>query len=79
MDTKISIDERVARAKRLFKEEGYNCCQAVVLAYSDLFGLDDTTAASPVFRFRRRNGTHEGSVWERKWHDNVGWPHLTGM
>ena len=46
MDTKISIDERVARAKRLFKEEGYNCCQAVVLAYSDLFGLDDTTAAS---------------------------------
>lgn len=46
MDTKISIDERVARAKRLFKEEGYNCCQAVVLAYSDLFGLDDITAAS---------------------------------
>lgn len=42
----IDIEERVAKAKRLFKEEGYNCCQAVVLAYNDIFGLDDTTAAS---------------------------------
>ena len=43
---KFDIEERVARARRLFKEEGYNCCQAVVLAYSDLFGIDDDTAAS---------------------------------
>ena len=43
---KFDIEERVARARRLFKEEGYNCCQAVVLAYSDLFGIDDETAAS---------------------------------
>ena len=42
----FDIEERVAKAKRLFKEDGYNCCQAVVLAYSDLFGLDDTLAAS---------------------------------
>ncbi len=42
----FNIEERVAKAKRLFKEEGYNCCQAVVLAYNDLFGIDDTTAAS---------------------------------
>lgn len=42
----IDIEERVAKARRLFKEEGYNCCQAVVLAYSDIFGLDDSTAAS---------------------------------
>lgn len=42
----IDIEERVAKARRLFKEEGYNCCQAVVLAYSDLFGIDETTAAS---------------------------------
>ncbi len=42
----IDIEERVAKARRLFKEEGYNCCQAVVLAYNDLFGIDDTTAAS---------------------------------
>ena len=42
----IDIEERVEKAKRLFKEEGYNCCQAVVLAYNDIFGLDDKTAAS---------------------------------
>ena len=42
----FNIEERVAKAKRLFKEEGYNCCQAVVLAYNDLFGIDDETAAS---------------------------------
>ena len=42
----IDIEERVAKAKRLFKEDGYNCCQAVVLAYNDVFHLDDKTAAS---------------------------------
>jgi C_GCAxxG_C_C family probable redox protein len=42
----FNIEERVAKAKRLFKEEGYNCCQAVVLAYNDLFGLSDELAAS---------------------------------
>ena len=42
----IDIEERVAKAKRLFKEEGYNCCQAVVLAYNDVFGVDDDTAAA---------------------------------
>ena len=42
----ISIEDRVAKARRLFKEEGYNCCQAVVLAYNDLFGIDDETAAA---------------------------------
>lgn len=45
MMNRIDIDERVAEARRLFKEEGYNCCQAVVLAYNDIFGLDDKTAA----------------------------------
>ena len=42
----INIDERVEKAKRLFKEGGYNCCQAVVLAYNDIFGIDDQTAAA---------------------------------
>ena len=42
----FDLEERVAKARRLFKEEGYNCCQAVVLAYNDLFGIDDRTAAS---------------------------------
>ena len=47
----FDIEERVAKARRLFKEEGYNCCQAVVLAYNDLFGIDDTTAASMASGF----------------------------
>lgn len=42
----FDIEERVEKAKRLFKEEGYNCCQAVVLAYNDIFGMDDVTAAT---------------------------------
>lgn len=42
----FDLEERVAKAKRLFKEDGYNCCQAVVLAYNDLFGIDDTMAAA---------------------------------
>ena len=44
--TTFNIEERVEKAKRLFKEGGYNCCQAVVLAYNDIFGLDDETAAA---------------------------------
>ena len=43
---KINIDERVEKAKRLFKEGGYNCCQAVVLAYNDVFGVSDEVAAA---------------------------------
>ena len=42
----IDIEERVAKARKLFKEDGYNCCQAVVLAYNDIFGMDDVTAAT---------------------------------
>ena len=42
----FNIEERVEKATRLFKEGGYNCCQAVVLAYSDLFGLENETAAA---------------------------------
>lgn len=39
---KSDID-RVEKAGELF-EEGYNCCQAVFCAYSDLFGLDFETS-----------------------------------
>ena len=42
----INLEERVEKAGKLFKEGGYNCCQAVVLAYCDVFGLDEKTAAS---------------------------------
>ena len=46
MMKEFNIEERVEKAKRLFKEGGYNCCQAVVLAYNDLFALPDKTAAA---------------------------------
>ena len=46
MDRIIDIEERVAKARRLFKEEGYNCCQAVVLAYNDVFSMEDDIAAA---------------------------------
>ena len=48
---RIDIEARVAKAKRLFKEDGYNCCQAVVMAYSDLFGLTDELAATMASGF----------------------------
>lgn len=38
------MSERSEKAVALFKS-GYTCSQAVVLAYCDLFGLDETTAA----------------------------------
>ncbi|MBQ8467910.1 MAG: C_GCAxxG_C_C family protein [Prevotella sp.] len=37
------LDERVARAVDNFMA-GYGCCQSVVAAFADLYGLDDTQA-----------------------------------
>ena len=42
-------------AERLFKE-GYNCAQAVLLAFCDETGLDEKTAAMLASSARRRNG-----------------------
>ena len=42
----FDLEERVEKAKFLFKEGGYNCCQAVVLAYNDVFGISDEVAAA---------------------------------
>lgn len=41
----VNIDERVEKARSYFKE-GYNCCQAVVLAYSDIADSDQTLLAT---------------------------------
>ncbi len=41
----IDIEQRVEKARQLFLN-GYNCSQSVVLAYNDLFGVDDSIAAS---------------------------------
>ncbi len=44
---KIDVDERATRARTLFTS-GYNCSQAVFLAYSDLYGIEETLAATLV-------------------------------
>ena len=43
MMTNIEIDKRVERAVENFMA-GYGCCQSVVAAFADLYGLDDTLA-----------------------------------
>ena len=41
--TEKQIDERVALAVEKFME-GYGCCQSVVAAFADIYGLDETMA-----------------------------------
>ena len=41
--TEQELDERVARAVENFMA-GYGCCQSVVAAFADLYGLDDLLA-----------------------------------
>ena len=41
--TNQEIDKRVERAVENFMA-GYGCCQSVVAAFADLYGLDDTLA-----------------------------------
>lgn len=41
--TEQQLDERVTRAVENFMA-GYGCCQSVVAAFADLYGLDDTLA-----------------------------------
>ena len=40
----INVEERVEKARAYF-DEGYNCCQSVVLAYCDVFNIDKESAA----------------------------------
>ena len=41
---KEDYSPRGNRARELFLQ-GYNCCQAVLLAFNDMTGLDDKSAA----------------------------------
>ena len=41
--TEKDLDDRVVRAVENFMA-GYGCCQSVVAAFADLYGLDDTLA-----------------------------------
>lgn len=42
--TRIDINERVERARGYFTS-GYNCAQAVAMAFDDIMGMDTTTIA----------------------------------
>lgn len=44
------LDQRIKRATAYF-ESGYNCSQAVFMAYSDLYGMDTETAAKLATSF----------------------------
>lgn len=43
MISEMELDERVSRAVEYFMA-GYGCCQSVVAAFADLYGLDDELA-----------------------------------
>lgn len=46
----LNVQERAEKARQLFRE-GYNCSQAVLLAYVDLFPLDVETAKAIASSF----------------------------
>ena len=65
----VNIEERVARARSYF-ESGYNCAQAVVMAYNDIMemGLDDVAKLAAPFgggmgRMREVCGTVSGMAF----------------
>lgn len=41
---RVNAEERVEKAVSLFKQ-GYNCSQSVVMAFADIYGMDDDFAA----------------------------------
>ena len=43
MTREIDSSDRIQRAVELFMQ-GYGCCQSVVCAFSDLYGLDEEMA-----------------------------------
>lgn len=46
----VDVDTRVARAANYFRE-GYNCSQAVFMAYAELYGIERNTATSLATSF----------------------------
>lgn len=44
------LEKRTKQASAFF-EQGYNCSQAVFMAYSDIYGIDNETAAKLVTSF----------------------------
>ena len=54
------MSERVNKAAELHKK-GYNCAQAVLCAYCDLFGIDDKTAFMMSEAFGAGMGSMQGT------------------
>lgn len=54
------MTDRIQTAVALRNEKGYNCAQAVLAAYADLFGLDEPTALKIAEGF----GTGMGGLGE---------------
>lgn len=50
VEMEINAQERALRAKELFNK-GYNCAQAVALAYADITALDENTVATITASF----------------------------
>lgn len=48
--TKVNTEKRAEKAVQLFSE-GYNCAQAVYVAFSDIMGLDEKLAARIIGSF----------------------------
>lgn len=64
----LNVEERAEKAVAHFKS-GYNCAQAVYMAYADLFGMDARTAAiiaapmgAGIGRMREVCGTVSGAA-----------------
>ena len=52
------MESRVQKAVDLREKHGYNCAQAILCAYADLFGLDEQTA----YRIAEAFGTGMGGM-----------------
>ena len=55
MMTEQEVEQRVERAVENFMA-GYGCCQSVVAAFADLYGLDDVLAKKIAAGFGGREG-----------------------
>ena len=52
------MESRVQKAVDLREKHGYNCAQAILCAYADLYGLDEQTA----YRIAEAFGTGMGGI-----------------
>ena len=62
---KMETSERGARAQQNFLK-GYNCSQAVALAFADLIDMDESLLLRAVSSF---GGGLGRSMWHREWNE----------